>query len=174
MTSVAAVLDMLLPHWRPPRPPHLAKHCWALTSIVACILCCPYPYQYLKSVILHPQGSFQKAVTRLQGVAYSPLDVGAKEWSADFGAFLAAVRDLEASFGAAMQAAFDRAGSLLARMQLVRVRHCLHGKACLLPSGMYAQWHIQLLLLGTFSGCLARASQCIVDSVIHQMMLPKI
>ena len=65
-------------------------------------------------------------MSRLQGLAYSPLDVGAKQWGADFGAFLAAVHDLEASFGAAMQAAFDRAGSLLARMQLVRVSASWH------------------------------------------------
>lgn len=81
------------------------------------------------------QASFGRAMQRLQGLPYSPLDIHAKQWAAEFGAFSAAVRDLEASFGGAMQAASDRAGSLAERIHTLRV---IRAMPILLPS-----WNVQ-------------------------------
>lgn len=69
----------------------------------------------------HVQVGFAKAASKLQALAYSPLNVNDSRWTEDFAAYTAALGVLERKFAAAANAAIERAGSLQARMQLIMV-----------------------------------------------------
>ena len=69
------------------------------------------------------QASFQKLIKGLQSLDYSILDVNSHRWHDDYNKFKAGIKDLEVMLTNVIQLAFDNASSLVARVELLEVRH---------------------------------------------------